>query len=72
MLVTRDVTERPEAVDAGTVLLVGTDPKAIYENTIEILESPSLYETMSTAHNPYGDGTSASRILSIIEEYFSK
>ena len=72
VLVTRDVTERPEAVDAGTVLLVGTDPKAIYENTIEILESPSLYETMSTAHNPYGDGTSASRILSIIEEYFSK
>src|SRR5690606_29126974 len=56
VLVTREVTERPEAVAAGTVLLVGTDPRKIVGNTLEILTNPERYKAMSEAHNPYGDG----------------
>lgn len=68
VLVTRDVTERPEAIKAGTVKLVGTDPEKITQETIEILTNPTLYKQMSTAHNPYGDGKAVNRIVKAIQE----
>ncbi len=66
VLVTREVTERPEAVAAGTVKLVGTDTQKIVSETLSILTDDSLYERMSNAHNPYGDGLAAERIAEII------
>jgi UDP-N-acetylglucosamine 2-epimerase (non-hydrolysing) len=63
VLVMRDTTERPEAVDAGTVRLVGTDINAITHAVTELLTSSSAYETMSLAHNPYGDGKGCDRII---------
>jgi len=66
VLVMRDVTERPEAVDAGTVKLVGTDTATIVTNVEDLLENQSLYEQMSKAHNPYGDGKACSRIADIL------
>lgn len=62
VLVMRETTERPEAVDAGTVRLVGTDRKKIAEEAALLLDSPAAYESMSMAHNPYGDGMAAERI----------
>lgn len=69
VLVTREVTERPEAVDAGTVMLVGTDPKQIVDNTLNILTNEALYRKMSEAHNPYGDGKAAGRIVESIRRF---
>lgn len=63
VLVMREVTERPEAVEAGTVLLVGTDEEKIVKETLALLDTPSLYQTMAQAHNPYGDGHAAERII---------
>lgn len=63
VLVTREVTERPEAVSAGTVKLVGTQPERIIHNTLNILENEEMYRQMSEAHNPYGDGKAADRIV---------
>jgi UDP-N-acetylglucosamine 2-epimerase len=63
VLVTRDTTERPEAVRAGTVELVGTDPGKLVARASRLLDDPTAYETMSRAHNPYGDGRAASRIV---------
>lgn len=63
VLVMRDVTERPEAVDAGTVKLVGTNREKIISMTQQLLDDSELYEQMSHAHNPYGDGLAAGRIL---------
>ena len=62
VLVMRDTTERPEAVDAGTVLLVGTDRGAIVSQAGRLLDDAAAYRTMSLAHNPYGDGQAAQRI----------
>lgn len=62
VLVMRETTERPEAVDAGTVKLVGTDVSAIVENVSLLLESEEDYHRMSRAHNPYGDGRACQRI----------
>jgi UDP-N-acetylglucosamine 2-epimerase (non-hydrolysing) len=62
VLVMRDTTERPEAVTAGTVRLVGTDVNAITSNVTELLTNVSAYEAMSRAHNPYGDGKASQRI----------
>ena len=62
VLVMRDVTERPEAVDAGTVKLVGTDRARIVAEASQLLDNAAAYETMSRAHNPYGDGQAAKRI----------
>jgi UDP-N-acetylglucosamine 2-epimerase (non-hydrolysing) len=62
VLVTREVTERPEAVSAGTVRLVGTNTDKIVSNTLEILNNEAIYAEMSSAHNPYGDGLAAKRI----------
>ncbi|MBT4218822.1 MAG: UDP-N-acetylglucosamine 2-epimerase (non-hydrolyzing), partial [Rhodospirillaceae bacterium] len=66
VLVMRDVTERPEAIDAGTVLLVGTDAKRIVEQATRLLDDDTAYTTMSKAHNPYGDGKAAGRIAADI------
>lgn len=63
VLVMRDTTERPEAVDAGTVKLVGTDAALIQQSVIELLKNPDLYQTMAAAHNPYGDGTACQQII---------
>ena len=62
VLVTRNTTERPEAVQAGTVRLVGTDPARIVSEATRLLDSPAAYEEMARAHNPYGDGRAAARI----------
>lgn len=63
VLVMRDTTERPEAVLAGTVRLVGTQAASISQNLRELLVNTEAYERMSFAHNPYGDGKSCQRIL---------
>ncbi|MEZ8053388.1 non-hydrolyzing UDP-N-acetylglucosamine 2-epimerase [Vibrio atlanticus] len=63
VLVMRDTTERPEAVDAGTVKLVGTDIDAITTNLHTLLTEKTAYQAMSFAHNPYGDGQACKRIL---------
>ena len=62
VLVMRDTTERPEAVDAGTVSLVGTDVERIVSHANQLLDDSASYRKMSHAHNPYGDGLSAQRI----------
>lgn len=66
VLVMRDTTERPEAVDAGTVKLVGTDKLKIVSEIKTLLSSSSAYKEMSYAHNPYGNGLSSKNILNII------
>ena len=63
VLVMRDTTERPEALDAGTVKLVGTDYDKIVGEVSELLDSPAAYERMSKAVNPYGDGLACGRIV---------
>jgi len=63
VLVMRDTTERPEAVRAGTVRLVGTDDQAIIRDTELLLDDDSTYQAMSIAHNPYGDGRASARIV---------
>jgi UDP-N-acetylglucosamine 2-epimerase (non-hydrolysing) len=66
VLVMRDTTERPEAIAAGTVKLVGTDVAAILANVRELLEDEAAYNRMALAHNPYGDGRSGERIVKLI------
>jgi len=63
VLVMRNTTERPEAVEAGTVKLVGTDVSAIVENVNLLLNDPQAYNRMALAHNPYGDGKACERIV---------
>ena len=63
VLVTRDTTERPEAVAAGTVELVGTDTDRLVGRANRLLDDPAAYAAMSFAHNPYGDGRAAARIV---------
>lgn len=67
VLVTRETTERPEGVAAGTARLVGTDPGVIAENVAQLLEDRAAYEQMARAVNPYGDGRSAARIVSVLQ-----
>jgi UDP-N-acetylglucosamine 2-epimerase (non-hydrolysing) len=62
VLVMRDTTERPEAVSAGTVKLVGTDPECIVGTVCQLLTQPETYDAMAFAHNPYGDGKASHRI----------
>ncbi len=66
VLVLRDTTERPEAVKAGTVRLIGTDSAVVYEETKRLLTDKHAYELMSNAVNPYGDGKAAQRIVQAI------
>ena len=62
VLVMREMTERPEAVAAGTVALVGADQQRIHDAVVELLESPARYAAFAHAHNPYGDGLASLRI----------
>jgi len=66
VLVMRDTTERPEAVEAGTVKLVGTNANTIKQAVIELLDNDESYKSMSFAHNPYGDGQASHRIADFI------
>ena len=66
VLVMRDTTERPEAVAAGTVKLVGTDYNAIVSNVNTLLRDKALYQKMSETHNPYGDGHACERIIAAL------
>ena len=68
VLVMRNVTERPEAVDAGTVKLVGANAESIVSNIDQLLTDTDTYAAMSRAHNPYGDGSACSKIVKIIME----
>jgi UDP-N-acetylglucosamine 2-epimerase (non-hydrolysing) len=72
VLVLRDVTERPEAVESGTVKLVGTDFNNILENAEELITNSEVYNVMSTAVNPYGDGKASQRISKAILYKFNK
>jgi UDP-N-acetylglucosamine 2-epimerase (non-hydrolysing) len=66
VLVMRDTTERPEALDAGTVKLVGTDYDKIVNEVSHLLEKRNYYEQMSRAVNPYGDGAACKRIVEVL------
>jgi UDP-N-acetylglucosamine 2-epimerase (non-hydrolysing) len=66
VLVMRDTTERPEAVEVGTVLLVGTDADKIYNATQQLIDNKEAYTKMSELHNPYGDGNASKRIVDFI------
>jgi UDP-N-acetylglucosamine 2-epimerase (non-hydrolysing) len=63
VLVMRDVTERPEAIDAGTVKLIGSDKEVIISSVVELINNLSMYDSMARAHNPYGDGKASQRII---------
>ncbi len=66
VLVMRETTERPEGIDAGTAVLVGTDADRMVAETFRLLDDKDAYATMSRAHNPFGDGHAAMRISEII------
>ena len=73
VLVLRDTTERPEGIDAGTLKLVGTNEKIIYEETMKLLTDEKEYNAMAKAKNPYGDGHASERIVdAIVEKYKDK
>ena len=72
VLVLRDVTERPEAVEAGTVKLVGTDVDVILKEANALLTDEDYYASMSKAVNPYGDGKASERIVDAILKYYGK
>jgi UDP-N-acetylglucosamine 2-epimerase (non-hydrolysing) len=67
VLIMRDTTERPEAIDAGTALLVGTDPDRIVSEAFRLLDDDTHYKRMSRAHNPFGDGNASKRICRILK-----
>lgn len=71
VLVLRNVTERPEGVEAGTLKLVGTDYEVIVAETEKLLNDPAAYQKMATAVNPYGDGHAAERIAECIAKCFA-
>ena len=68
-LVTRDVTERPEALEAGTVRLVGTDRDRIVTVATKLLDDPTAYNEMAQAKNPFGDGTAAQQIVDALIQW---
>jgi UDP-N-acetylglucosamine 2-epimerase (non-hydrolysing) len=72
VLVMRNTTERPEAVLAGTVKLVGTDYEKIIEESEMLLTNKDVYAKMSEAHNPYGDGSACDRIVDFMRKLNSK
>ena len=71
VLVLREVTERPEAVEAGTVRIVGTHPQNIFGEVKRLMDEDDAYAQMARAINPYGDGNSSYRIVDIIRNYFN-
>jgi UDP-N-acetylglucosamine 2-epimerase (non-hydrolysing) len=72
VLVMREKTERPEAVEAGTAMLVGTDQHRIESETARLLDDPAEYERRARIHNPYGDGQASSRIRDILAAHFGR
>ena len=68
----REKTERPEAVDAGTVRLAGTDENRIVAETARLLDDPASRDAMARVHNPYGDGRASERIAAATERYFHR
>jgi len=70
VLVLRKVTERPEAIRAGTAKLVGTDIDKIVKTVSKLLSNADAYQTMARIQNPYGDGRAASRIMQILSHRF--
>mgnify|MGYP001356321281 FL=1 len=68
VLVMRDTTERPEAVEAGTVMLVGTDENDIVKNSQKLIDNNTHYKSMSFSHNPYGDGTASEKITNVFQK----
>src|SRR6266478_4086834 len=70
ILVLREKTERPEAVQAGTVKLVGTDHRKIVAEAVQLLISPEMYQGMARVHNPYGDGRASERISDLTHSFF--
>jgi UDP-N-acetylglucosamine 2-epimerase (non-hydrolysing) len=72
VLVLRETTERPDAVDAGTVKLVGTDSERIVAETGRLLNDTNAYQAMARAVNPYGDGLASERILNIVDNFLYK
>jgi UDP-N-acetylglucosamine 2-epimerase (non-hydrolysing) len=72
ILVLRGKTERPEAVEAGTVRLVGSDEERIVEETVRLLEDPKVHTAMTRVHNPYGDGRASERIAHVIDCFLRK
>ncbi|AIQ20942.1 MULTISPECIES: non-hydrolyzing UDP-N-acetylglucosamine 2-epimerase [Paenibacillus] len=70
VLVLRDTTERPEGIEAGTLELVGTDEEKVYQRTHALLTDQNLYQSMSRAANPYGDGKASERIVNAILHHF--
>jgi UDP-N-acetylglucosamine 2-epimerase (non-hydrolysing) len=71
VLVMRDTTERPEAVEVGTVKLVGTDVRLIVGETDRLLEDPVEFQRMARLHNPYGDGKACGRIAERLAEFLN-
>ncbi len=71
VLVLRETTERPEAIDAGTAKLVGTNPTQIVTVASQLLSNPDAYQQMATAINPFGDGKASERIVQIAQNYLS-
>lgn len=71
VLVLRDTTERPEGIEAGTLKLVGTDENVIYKEAKKLLNDKNVYDSMSKASNPYGDGNASKRIVDSIIQYYS-
>jgi UDP-N-acetylglucosamine 2-epimerase (non-hydrolysing) len=70
VLVLREVTERPEGVEAGTAVVVGTNRQRIVATASELLSSPEAYARMANAVSPYGDGKASERIVAAIAERF--
>lgn len=71
LLVLREVTERPEGVEAGVARLVGTEPERIVSEALTLLDDPAAREAMRTPANPYGDGHAAERIVSVLAEAYA-
>nr|WP_277425755.1 UDP-N-acetylglucosamine 2-epimerase [Pseudomonas oleovorans] len=69
-MVTRDATERPEAVDAGVVRIVGTDTNSLVSEMKLLLNSDEAYKRMAVAQNPYGDGQACARIVARLKQEF--
>ncbi len=72
VLVMRDTTERPEAVEAGTALMVGTDVDMIVREASRLLDDENAYQAMAQISNPYGDGQAAARIVSFLEQHLNR
>lgn len=69
VLVLRDTTERPEAIEAGTARLIGRDPQRVYAGLAALLTDAGTYAAMARATNPFGDGRAAERIAAFLEEW---